>query len=487
MESRPNILLLMADQWRADCLGFDGHPIVKTPNLDELFLNGIHFRQSYAACPTCVPARMSLLTGLKPTSHRRVGYVDGVEFDVEETLPATLAKAGYHAHCVGKMHVSPVRSLCGFHSIDLHDGTISHNRLDSIDHNRIDDYQNWLRTREFPTSTVCDSGLWSNSWVAHPWPYHEMNHPSCWVAEKSIEFLHRRDPQKPFFLKASFVRPHPPFDPPASFLDLYEGEDLPPVSVGDWVDGEMKNKAKGLCHSFGRGKINTQQHHRARCAYYALQTHIDHQIGRILQKLLLLNELNNTLILFISDHGELLGDHHLWAKAMPFDGSARIPFIMSLPKNQERWKKLHCEVDNEHVVELRDIFPTICDIAGVEVPKTVEGESLMPLLNGENNYWREYLHGEHYFWEDSTQWLTDGVEKYIWFSQSGKELLFNIKNDPNELKNLTKQKPAKLEHWRQKLSHVLKNRPEGFVANGKLRVGAQQGPLLREPFKAGIN
>lgn len=461
---RPNVLLLLADQWRGDCLGFDGHPVVKTPHIDELFLNGTHFRNAYSACPTCIPARASLWTGQSGRSLGLVGYDHQFPWNFSHTLASTLANAGYHTQLVGKMHASPSRSLVGFHNVVLHDGTLGYHRKAPLDYTQFDDYSAWLRERLGCDTDLRDTGLGVNSWVVNPWPYEERYHPTNWVATQSIEFLKRRDPGKPFFLTASFVRPHPPFDPPAYHLDRYRNRELPEPPVGDWVKDPEDKQRLGLQASFGRGKVDEEQLRLARAAYYALITHVDHQINRILLSLADHGVSNNTLILFAGDHGELLGDHHLWAKSMPFEGSARIPLIIKPPRNGHARRGHQADA----VVELRDLYPTICDFCEVEVPRQVEGHSLRGICEGHGEKVRDWLHGEHFFGPESNHWIYDGRYKYTWFSQTGGELLFDLREDPQELQNLAPHDPPPLKRLRALLIERLADAPEGFVQEGRL-------------------
>src|SRR5699024_8783663 len=172
--------------------------------------------------------------------------------------------------------------------------------------------------------------------------------------------------------------------------------------------------------------------HRAKAAYYALISHIDNQIGRFLQVLSEYGELGNTVILFASDHGEMLGDHHRFAKAVPYEGSAKVPFMIADPGNKLGMNR-GSRVGN--VVEMQDIMPTLLDAAGVTIPDTVDGKSVIPLTKGEDPGWREYIHGEHARGKESHHFLTNGKEKYIWLSQTGTEQYFNLEADPVELKD----------------------------------------------------
>src|SRR5699024_6934288 len=238
--------------------------------------------------------------------------------------------------CIGKMHVYPTRNLCGFHNVILHDGYMHYSRFkyntkttESQDY--VDDYVHWLRERQGSQADLMDLGLDCNSsTVARPWHLPEALHPTNWVTTESIDFLRRRDPDKPFFLKMSYVRPHPPFDPPQAFYDMYRDADLPDPPIGDWAETEDMNRA-GLNPITDRGIVPRKRFERAQAAYYALITQLDHQIGRFLNALREYGVYDDTVILFVSDHGELLGDHHLFRKSLPYEGSVNVPFIIADP------------------------------------------------------------------------------------------------------------------------------------------------------------
>lgn len=209
-------------------------------------------------------------------------------------------------------------------------------------------------------------------------------------------------------------------------------EEIPDPPVGDWAD--TKDEAReGLSPITSRGNVPKRRLKHAMAAYYALITHLDHQIGRFLQVLDEYGELRNTVILFTSDHGELLGDHNLFRKSLPYEGSARVPFIMNDPGNRLGLKRGGVVED---VVEMRDIMPTLLDAAGVPVPAGVDGKSVLEAARGRDREWREYLHGEHAQGRASTHWVTNGKEKFIWYSQTGAEQYFDLIHDPQELHNV---------------------------------------------------
>ena len=484
---KPNVLLIMVDQMRADSLSILDHPIVDTPNLDQLARDGVLFKNAYAATPSCVPARAAVLTGMSQQSTGRVGYEDKVPWDYKRTMPSEFAKAGYHTQAIGKMHVYPTRSLCGYHNVVLHDGYMHYNRfkfntLASESFDQTDDYLPWLRERAGSHIDITDLGLDCNSsTVARPWQLAEELHPTNWVTTQSIDFLRRRDPTKPFFLKMSFVRPHPPFDPPQVYYDMYKDLELPDSPVGDWVDTEDESR-NGLNPVTAKGIVPKRRLSQAQAAYYGLITHIDHQIGRFLMAMEEYGVRDNTVILFVSDHGELLGDHHLFRKTLPYEGSAKIPFIIS-----DRGDYLNIEKNSylNEVVELRDIMPTLLDVANIDIPTTVEGTSILPLLRKEESAWRDYLHGEHEYGNQSYHYITNGNEKYIWYSQTGLEQFFDLKNDPQELQNLI-EAPFYLEKIgvrREQLIQELADREEGYSDGEVLIVGRTAKPTLKHILK----
>lgn len=474
----------MVDQMRADCLSILDHPVVDTPNLDQLARDGVLFNNAYAATPSCIPARATVLTGMSQESTGRVGYEEEIPWDYEHTMPGEFAKVGYHTQCIGKMHVYPTRNLCGYHNVVLHDGYMHYNRFkhktkQTESFEQTDDYLLWLREKAGSQVDMTDLGLDCNSsTVTRPWALSEDLHPTNWVTTQSIDFLRRRDPTKPFFLKMSFVRPHPPFDPPQVYYDMYRDLDLPNPSIGDWAISEDKSR-KGLSPIALKGIVPKRRLKQAQAAYYALITHIDHQIGRFLMAMQEYGVYDDTVIMFVSDHGELLGDHNLFGKRLPYEGSAKIPFIIADPGNSLKLKK---NIQLDEVIELRDIMPTLLDVANINIPSSVEGKSLLPLWEQKESLWRNYIHGEHEYGEESYHYITDGKEKYIWFSQTGEEQFFDLVRDPQELVNLIREDKymKKIEYKRNKLIENLRGREEGYTDGEHLIVGQRAKTVLEK-------
>lgn len=471
--NRPNIVLISVDQMRRDCLGISDHAVVETPNLDMMRLKGYQFTNAYSAVPSCIPARAALLTGQSQKKHRRVGYEDGISWDYKNTLAQELTNVGYHTQCIGKMHVYPERNLCGFHNIVLHDGYLQFDRDTSVpqekSHQNNDDYLVWLKRNKGADADLLDSGLECNSWVARPFLYEEQYHPTNWCVSESIDFLRRRDSSKPFFLYTSFVRPHSPLDPPQHYYNLYNNMQFPQPIMGDWAN-KNDDEQNGLHISTKKGVIPPNALHRARAAYYGHISHIDNQIGRLFQAMAEYRLMENTVFVFVSDHGDMLGDHNLFRKALPYEGSAGVPLLVYDPGNllkAKQNKKINC------LAELRDIMPTLLDIAGAQVPQEVDGLSLVPVMCEETNQVREYLHGEHSYDEASNHFIVTPKDKYIWYSQTGKEQYFDLENDPQELCDLIlcQEAQERISLLKNYLIKELKDREEGYTDGEKLFIG----------------
>ncbi|MDN6161814.1 MAG: sulfatase-like hydrolase/transferase, partial [Atopostipes sp.] len=325
-----NIILIMADQFRYDAIGAHENSIISTPTLNEMIRNGIDFSKTYSATPTCIPARASLMSGLSQENTGIVGYEEGLDWTFPNYLGEAFADRGYYAKAIGKMHVSPPRKLCGFHHVELHDGYMHATRKESRPRNQTyeytDDYLSWLREQLPYTVDLHDHGLDCNSWVARPFPYEERLHPTNWAVERSIDFLKKRDPTMPFFLKLSFVRPHQPLDPPEYYFNMYLDQlgDIDAPDYGAWAEELGLLEEVQTVDSLS-GKLTKHDYKRMVAGYYGLITHMDHQINRFLISLAEHEQLENSIIVFTSDHGDQLGEHGLFRKGFAYEGSVHLP------------------------------------------------------------------------------------------------------------------------------------------------------------------
>lgn len=462
MNSKPNIILITTDEMRGDCLGIAGHPDVKTPYLDTLAAQGIYFPNAYSACPSCIAARAALHTGLAPKHNGRIGYADGVRWDYPHTLAGELTAAGYQSRCVGKMHVHPLRNNLGFEEVELHDGYLHYYRRSSVPRAEnqyfADDYLYWLKEEKGISADVTDTGLECNSWMARPWCYEEQYHPTNWATARAIDFLRKRDRDRPFFLNLSYVRPHAPYDAPKAYFDLYKNKSLRLPAMGDWADLQaLENNA--WVYNNQTGPKDPELIRQQQIGYYACITHVDGQIGRFLQALHDQDALENTVILFTSDHGELLSDHALVRKSRGYQGSVQIPMLL--------WGAGREGVCTQ-LTELRDIMPTFRSLAGCREEIPTDGISLLDEAALSR---REYLHGEHSHGALSSHFIITEGDKYIWYSQTGTERYFDLQNDPRELHDAATQQPERVTYLRGLLIEELKGRPEGYTDGNALLIG----------------
>lgn len=469
MSNQPNIILMMVDQLRFDSLGVNGHPIVSTPNLNMMANQGFNFENAYSAVPTCIPSRAALMTGLNQQNHKRVGYEDCVPWEYNKTIAKEFTGLGYQTEAIGKMHVYPERNRLGFEHVLLHDGYLHESRKYHKEvgsqFEQVDDYLKWLKLKKGNDIDISETGLDCNSWVARPWQGEENLHPTNWVVSESIDFLRRRDKTQSFFLKMSFARPHSPLDPPEYYFNMYmnQKELFPDIRVGDWADTFVKEAPYSTIAL--KGRYTKDEMDRMQAGYYGLITHIDHQIGRFLIALTEHDLDKNTIIIFLSDHGDQLGEHHLFRKAYPYQGSVHIPFFIYDPGNHIKGTPQSID----EIVELRDVYPTLVSLATGAKVEGIDGLDLSKTILYQEKT-REYLHGEHFLGDDSSQYIVTKKWKYIWFPTQGVEQLFDLENDPNELINLSDNISYENEkiNLREKLIIELAHREEGFVKNQQL-------------------
>jgi len=432
-DQRPNILLITTDQQRFDAMGLNNPASpLRTPNMDHLAATGVNFTRAYTTSPVCIPARRSLLTGLHPTTHGLTRYQDGLEWDPPFTLPGLLSDAGYQTQLIGKLHLYPQRKRYGFDHM-VRSETPNHRPGSAhMPHN---DYDDWLKAHGIPFHGQ-SLGVAGNGRVARPFHLDEEYHQTSWCADQAAAFLTRyRDPSCPFFLHLSFWAPHPPLIPPQAYWDRYKGMDYR-AAIGDWTPNfdDIPGLNRGLDPSSATGPFGIEEIRDAAAGYFGLINHVDDRISFVLDRLF---EYGNprskepTYIIFTSDHGEMLGDHHLWRKTVAYEASAHVPFFIS-GRNVEL-PAATCD----QLVCLEDVAATALDLAGVGIPDALSGElesaSLAGTLRGETIRTRERLFGQcgpyHY--------LVHGRHKYLWFASTNQEQLFDLADDPRELHDLS--------------------------------------------------
>lgn len=464
--SPPNIIFILCDQMRGDCLRADGHPVIQTPNLDRLTARGARFVHAYTAVPSCIPARATIWTGQNQWHTGVLGMGRGqgqIPSDFPHTLGGGFTNAGYRTHMIGKGHFHPHRALMGFETREVEEAGRMHRA------GLKDDYRAWFEKSAPEDVTPDDHGVGWNSWHARPWHTEAGLHPTAWTMDRAIAFLKERDRDRPFFLNISFHRPHSPYVPPLPCFEQYADGETPPPFVGEWA--AMHDRPEGQADpNAWRGRMTPEQIHRARSGYYGEISFIDHQIGRFLDWMEAFQQeaLADSWILFTSDHGDMQGDHHMWRKTYAYEGSARIPFLLVPPANEGRPSRGTID----EVVELRDIMPTFLQAAGLPIPRTVDGRNLLPLLNVPASDWRKYIHGEHctcYSPEQEMQYVTDGRRKSIWLPRTDTEQFFDLEQDPGECCDLihTEDRQEEIALWRNYLVEELAARDCGWVRDGR--------------------
>lgn len=481
---RPNILLLMADQWRGDCVGACGNKAISTPNLDHLAKEGIRFTSAYSCTPTCTPARSALLTGMGPWRNGLLGYGHMASNPYPVEKAKAMSAAGYYTTSIGKNHYYPIRNAHGYHHLvcDEHCSYWFHTEQSQAEGSWEErcDYEAWFWS-QVPDKDPHATGLGWNDHRGIPFVYPEELHATHWTGETAVRFLSGYERPEPFFLKVSFIRPHSPYDAPERFYKMYEDCDLPAPEAGEWAKKyePRSSDRDDLWH----GKLSVDEVRRSRQGYYGSISFVDEQIGRILEVLDKRKLLDETLVLFISDHGDMLGDQNLWRKGYGYEQSAHVPMLMR-PAAGMGLGPAGQVITNP--VELRDILPTCLDVAGATIPESIEGKSLLHLVRTKGEGWREYIDLEHNIcYSPEIHWngLTDGRWKYLYHAMHGEEQFFHLENDPHELKDLSDNAEfdSLLKLWRQRLIDHLEERGEAWVKDGKL-VPRPKGMLLSPNF-----
>ena len=385
---RPNVVLIIDDQHSPRAMGYTGLTPVRTPNLDRLARGGVRFSAAYANSPVCGPARHSIYTGLYVSDHG-VLRNDLPMADVP-TMIAMLNRAGYTTANIGKMHNAPYHDRRDFQYV------LNNEFFDTpagISH-----YHAFLQSEIDGRGLVPDPSWWkakpgTRSWLEHPrtlagthWLPEDVT-PERWITEQSLEFVRdqlARRPEKPFFLHASYFPPHHPYGPIAKYAEMYDPAEmsLPPnfnrEKLDAWCTG--RNTPKSLSDD----EVKWMLAH-----YYAFCTQLDAEVGVLLDGLDRLGVADNTIVIFLSDHGDMLGEHGMFYKGVMYEASVRTPFVI-------RWPGVtKARVVGTPVMHL-DLVPTILRAAGIDVPENLPGRDLRPLLEGSDRWPERSVYSEYF-------------------------------------------------------------------------------------------
>jgi arylsulfatase A-like enzyme len=449
MSARPNILLICTDQHRYDAIGTHPGSAARTPELDRLGASGTVFDQAYSPSPVCSPARASMLTGLYPSSHGL--WANGVELPGRNVLVTReLAEAGYRCGLVGKFHLGA--AFQGTTEERLDDGfeffRWSHDPFHGSPDNA---YHAWLRERhpdlweaasdQIVTPEKTDFKHANTAFDEMP----TRGHYSTWVAEEVTEFLRTRD-DRPFMMVANFFDPHHPFAAPPEYLEQYPAGSVPPPVGGP---EELATKPAILSEAsrssyVGHGPSYTdftaEQLDLIRRTYYAMVTLVDDSVKRILDELRAAGLERDTLVIFVSDHGEMLGDHGLLLKGpMMYDGAIRVPLILSWPERVPAGERV------EGFVSSVDVAATIRQATGLEPAGFDQGRDLVAVANGAPALpyaWSEYRNSGYAYDPpvDTTMYRDADYKLVVWHgdADAGRAPtgeLYDLRLDPDEVVN----------------------------------------------------
>lgn len=456
---KPNILWICTDQQRYDTIHALGNSFIKTPNLDNFCKEGVVFTQAFSQNPLCQPSRASFLTGRYPgTAGVRQ---NGQKYfpPHEKLITKTLSEIGYTCGLIGKLHIA---AACGRIEERTDDGYSkfywNHHPYPAKEWENADAYQKWLKEKGVNWQDIYKPGedfKRTNVCAGVPEEYHQ----TTWCIEKAMEFI--EEVSSPWCLSINLFDPHHPFDPPENYLSMYKPEDMPEPF---YKEGELENKPfpQKIDHYGAYGgqgisfsSLSPFDRKRITAAYYGMITLIDKQVGRLLNYLKEKEDFENTVVIFMSDHGELLGDHGMYLKGPYFyEPSIRVPLIISYPQKFKR--NLRCNA----LIELVDIVPTIYDILGMEKPECIQGKSLFNICTGEKepdfhkaSVYCEY-YNTHVLYDSKKIYATmyrDENYKIVVYHRENEGELYNLKNDPYEFENLWNKK-----EYREKKNELIK-------------------------------
>jgi choline-sulfatase len=423
---RPNILLIMADQLAAQALPIYGHPIVQTPHLEALAAEGVVFDSAYCNSPLCAPSRASLMTGQLPS---RIGvYDNAAELSAETpTFAHYLRALGYRTCLVGKMHFVGPDQLHGFEerlTTDIYPSDFGWTPDWEHPDERPSWYHNMLSVTEAGTCETSNQLDFDEEVAFH--------------ARHEIFQIARDDDPRPFLLTVSFTHPHDPFAITPRYWNRYDHAAIEPPVVPPLPARALDPHSRRLRHvcAMDEQPIDDEQARRARHAYYGMISYVDDRVGDLLHALDVTGLRENTIVIFTSDHGEMLGERGLWYKMNFFEWSARVPLIVHAPRWWSAGRR------PEHV-SLVDLLPTLLAIAGGrhdDLAAAIDGRSLLPLLRNSPEAAEATVYAE-YLAEGALApclMVRRGRWKFI-RSEPDPDLLYDLERDPHELENLAER------------------------------------------------
>ena len=464
MTTRPNILWYCSDQQRFDTIGALGNPHINTPRLDQFMRESVAFTHAFCQTPICSPSRASFLTGMYPSAANvnGNGYAEFPRHYADRLITNVLANAGYDCGLVGKLHLASAadgQEQRGDDGYRYFQYSHSHKGPRTFGH----DYAEWLRAQGAnPDELMADQNpgnyregatVKSFGGVFEPTPDNDNIpphlHQTHWCTEKSIEFIAKnRGDDQPWLLSINPFDPHAPFDAPWEYYRRYDPESLPGAhfTAGDLVH-QQKLLDAGVDFQSQPRHPDEWDHKKVQASYYAMIELIDHEFGQLLDYLDANDLRENTIVIFTSDHGEMLCDHGLLLKGCRlYEGLTRVPLLISWPQHFQH------DVVRDALVELLDLVPTLYDAAGVETPYYVQGKSLMPVLHGERADHRDFVRTEFFGainYPDQTHATMYRDQRWKLITYHGKNLfeLYDLANDPWEHDDLSDHPDYQAVKW----------------------------------------
>lgn len=451
---KPNVVFMIADDLNTSLSGF-GHPQCKTPNLDRLAARGVKFANMHCQYPVCGSSRASLMSGLYPYTNRTLGNSGTLRGSMPNvvTMSQLFRQHGYYAARVSKIYHMRI-------PMDIVRGDTDHDDPHSWDEainvkapeeNAPGELTNWSPKDK---GTQAFRGVIAEG--------DDSVHADGMAADRAIELIEKLK-DRPFFLAVGFVRPHVPLVAPAKYFDIYDRSAMvaPVVPENDLDDVPKIARAYKANHTtYG---VTPELHKGLLEAYYASISYMDAQVGRVLDALEERGLADNTIIVFSSDHGYLLGHHHKFQKQHLFEESTRVPFIVSVP-----WMQDQHGGETRKITELVDLYPTLADLVGLPAPDSLQGQSMKPLLKDQT----------------SSDWSKDAaftisrsggesLRTANWrfthwgFGKSGDEL-YDLKSDPGEFNNLAAD-PQYADVVRKMRDRLLAKREAAGYREGKFK------------------
>jgi arylsulfatase A-like enzyme len=386
----PNVLILYSDDQRHDTIAALGNKHIRTPNLDRLVKNGFTFTHTFVTVPVCTPSRAELLTG-------RCAFRNGVRFFAQKVQPdlpqlqQAFGRAGYRTWFTGKWHNDGTPSKHGFAEVRrlFVGGMGKHEKVFVEGDKKVSGFSSQL------------------------------------FADAALDRI-KTKPDRPWLMLVAFTAPHDPRTPPGKYAMMYDPAKLPlpPNYMPEhpFDNGEMVVRDE-LLERWPRTQEAVRRH---LADYYGMISHLDEQVGRVLEALEQSGQLDNTIVIFLSDNGLAIGSHGLMGKQSLYEHSIRVPFIVSgpgIPRGRE----------SSALVYNYDIFPTLCDLAGIAIPKQVEGKSLAPILRGEAKSVRDHVCSAY---QDVQRMVRTERWKLIHYPKLGRTQVFDLKEDPHEIRDL---------------------------------------------------